>query len=107
MPRGRSERSLLLPASEVGGKVEETAGPRDEETEEPQKAVAPGEPERLRQELAVVHASWLPSTQVSFIFPPLEMLTTCLPGAATRLNEPGTVSTTPGSSGSGARTSIL
>ncbi len=74
-----------------------------EEPEEPEVSVVPGDPDSVPYEVSVVHRI---STQVSFILPPLEMLTTCLPGAATRLREPGTVSTSPGSSGSGARTSI-
>src|ERR671916_10946 len=73
-----------------------------EEAEEPQVAVAERDPERVPNEVSVVHDS---STQVSFILPPLEMLTTCLPGAATRLNEPGIASTTFGSVGSGERAS--
>ena len=76
----------------------------DEEAEEPEVAVAERDPERVSYEVPVVHGS---STQVSFILPPLEMLTMCLPGAATLLRDPGTASTTSGSSGSGERTSTL
>ena len=42
-------------------------------------------------------------THVSFIFPPLEMLVRRVPGEATRLKQPGTISTTSGSVGSGER----
>ena len=104
------ERSLLYrgDGSDLSGALfvkvsASTSASRAQAHEEPEVAVVERDLEGVLDEISVVHH---PSTQVSFILPPLEMLTMCLPGVATRLREPGTISTTSGSSGSGARTSI-